>query len=231
MQNVTEYLDMDKQTFSKLIAESEREKILLILDSLDAENATGKVVNQYTYAQTATYWQRKDLDLVISISNKAEKYCRKQGKENTLLLSPVYYNLASFTLPWWSDSLPLSQEQKDLGYSTATNLLNLRRQNNDQTHKIAGALWMVAGHCLYAKEDGDEAIKYFSLGIEEAERSEDHIAPFMKAQCQEGIGRVHWILTKDQSLANQWFTKAEAFYKESEDNYSLGELLKFKESN
>ncbi len=169
--------------------------------------------------QTKIYWEEKDLVKMVSTTQKILNTIQGGGKD------PFLYNLASFTCPWWSDSLPVNQTEAETGMNAALELLELRQSQKTPDTKLAGANWILAVHYLYTERNSKEAISHFQESIKLVKNNTDEFSKLVNANSIEGIGRVKVLLHKEDHPEE--LESARNAYIASNDEYSLKELEYF----
>ncbi len=172
--------------------------------------------------QKKLYWKLQRLDLIIQLTHRCVEFLESHQETTAATISPYLYNLASFTAPWWSDSLQVSEEQGKEGWNASKKLVELRTANNFDTIKIAGAHWILAVHEAYTTKDTQRAIEEFNR-TEEMARSvpQEKMSALLVGNSIEGVGRAK-LLSGDAS-GRADVKRAQELYRESEDEYRLGE--------
>lgn len=210
---------MDRDT---LYQNSIDEKSLRELEELDLADALSK----YNELILDLYWKKKDVTAVIEVGRMAFKLAEKRGERNHQALSPLGYNIGSFTLPWWSDSLDVTEEQAKYGLETSKRTLEIRESMGADAIKISGIKWLIAGHYLYTLKKREMAIIEFGESKKIALDTEDEKRLFMDACTDEGIGRTEGLLG-DKGTGENYLRSAEKKYTDLGDDYNIGEVRHF----
>lgn len=180
--------------------------------------------------QKDVYWKGQDLGRVLLVSKAILAFLDKSPDATPRSKSSILYNMASFTCPWWSDSLDITKEQADQGLQAAKDVLKLRENNNFEPIKQSGAMWILACHYLYTAKDSEKAIEYFTKS-ESIARSvpEDKLSPLLVGNSLEGIGRTEILVNQNYEKGEQKIHEAMDIYRKNEDEYSEGEAKLFLE--
>ncbi len=196
-----------------------------ILDDVD-EMELGKALAKYNELILDLYWKSKDLKAVVDVGKRAFRLAERKGEPSHPRLSPIGYNIASFTAPWWSDSIPVTPQQARFGLDIARLTLELRLHGGFDPIKISGIRWLIGVHQLYTMGDREAALKEFKDSKRIAMDSEDETKGFMDACTEEGIGRTEYLLG-NKEVGYKHLRWAEEKYSLIDDNYSIAELKYF----
>lgn len=190
--------------------------------AIESEGDEMAVLKRYLGLQGDLHWEKKDLSAVLSLSHFALHYARKRSRreaENVLL-----YNVASFTLPWWTDSLPSTPWQRRQGLESAAALLPLRATLNKGAADFSKAHWVLGAHHLY-RGAAEPAVEQFNLAVVRArECSEKNL----EACALEGLGRTRVrLVPREREWGFENLGEARALYNEVGDSFNLKELEAF----
>lgn len=195
----------------------------LLNDLLNADNISevlaGIDPNTLLDLQRRLYWDVKDLPKVLELTEFA--LSRIKGKSQ----SPFLYNLASFTCPWWSDSLEIREDLGQSGLEAAKELLQLRQSGEFEPIKVAGAHWILGCHYLYTARNYDGAVEHFTRAAQMARVVDHEHAYLIEGNSIEGIGRAKVLLRKEDG--SKEFKRAREIYSSAKDDYSISELDAF----
>lgn len=225
---MAEFSELDKEARYVYAISNLEDTITQILEFEDINKSLG-VLNELLIS---FYWKEKNLDRVFRIGSEAIKLAKEHDLEKSMVLSPIYYNLGSYTCPWWSDSLEISDEQAKEGMIVVKILLEMRESNDVELIKIAGAQWLLAAHYLYYAKDEENAIRYFELARKNAkEANDEELSDFLAANSTEGIGRTKIMLGNNIDEGAPLIKEAMKTYTEKEDMYSTKEAIVFLENH
>lgn len=198
-----------------------QEIVPLIEGQGDAED----VLKLYLTLQGGLFWQRRDLAAVLAVSRWGIEFARRHHNleaENVLL-----YNVSTFTLPWWSDSLPTTPGQREQGRNAAQRLVGLREHMGKRADDLSMAQWVCGAHAMFSG-DLDEAAEAFLAAVEEAKVVGDK---GLEACAVEGMGRAVTLLdpmVRDEGL--ETLDQADQLYREAGEKYEYhrNELARFR---
>ncbi|MCY3415062.1 MAG: hypothetical protein INQ03_25650 [Candidatus Heimdallarchaeota archaeon] len=197
------------------------------LEKIGKDHDPEHAMQIYLDIQRSLYWKAKSPVLVEILTREVLHWISKTfGPDLDMLASPLMNNLGSFTLPWWSDSLDLTHEQKEYGFEVSYKLVELRKRYNAPPLKISGAQWLLASHYLYSLKDKNKALELYEEAMEPALVSKDKESTFMRACCLEGMARTKHLLESVGSSMTL-FQDAVTEYKKIEDEYNLTEVKHF----
>ena len=189
---------------------------------IESEGDSTEVLKRYLGLQGELYWDRKNVEAVLAVTGFARAYAtlhdRKEA-ENILL-----FNTASFTLPWWRDSLDTTPWQRELGIRAAQRLIGLRRELGKGPADLSKGYWVYGAHQFY-RGNARAAVNGFNKALVSAREAEDKN---LEATALEGLGRTRIrLLPKERDWGFESLGEAKALYTEAGDKYNLGELEHF----
>jgi len=180
------------------------------------------VLKRYLSLQGDLYWEKKNVEAVLALSRFGGAYAQETGQkeaENVLL-----YNTASFTLPWWSDSLPTTPWQRRQGFEAAHRILALRKELGKGPADFSKANWVLGAHNLY-RGDAKTAVADFNEALVLAREAGEKN---LEACALEGLGRTRIRLSRgDREWGFENMGEARALYGEVGDKFNLEELEVF----
>ncbi|MHC5037565.1 MAG: hypothetical protein ACYTHM_09650 [Planctomycetota bacterium] len=189
---------------------------------LEQQGDSTEVLKRYLGLQGDLYWEKKDLEAVLALSGFGRAFAERHGRreaENVLL-----YNIGTFTLPWWSDSLPSTPWQRLRGFNAARAVLFLRRTLGKESGDLSKAYWLLGAHHLY-RGNAAPAVENFSSALAKAREARDKN---LEACALEGLGRTRVrLLPKDRDWGFESLGEARTLYAEVGDKFNLGELERF----
>ncbi|MHC4601438.1 MAG: hypothetical protein ACYS47_20775, partial [Planctomycetota bacterium] len=189
---------------------------------LESEGDSTDVLKRYLSLQGELYWDRKDLEAVLAVTGFAMDYAARNNRgeaENVLL-----FNTASFTLPWWRDSLDTTPWQRELGIRAAQRLIGLRRELGKGPADLSKGYWVYSAHHFY-RGNARAAVNGFNKALVQAREAGDKN---LEATALEGLGRTRVrLLPKERDWGFESLGEARALYAEAGDKYNLGELEHF----
>lgn len=172
--------------------------------------------------QLKLYWEAKHLSKMAEVTRYALSCVEGAAR------SPLLYNLAAFTCPWWSDSLEVEPELAKMGLEASRELLELRSSQGFEPIKVAGAHWILGCHYLYTDRNYERAVGHFLKAKELASSVEHEHSYLIAGNAIEGIGRAKKLLKGDN--ASEEFQRARKIYSDAQDEYSLSEMEAFLKS-
>ena len=173
--------------------------------------------------QKGLYWKHQNIEKVLLLSEKIMEFLESHPDASARHKSPVLYNIASFTCPWWSDSLDISVKQGKIGLQAAIELVELRKKYNFEPIKMSGGLWILAGHYLYTAKDYQKAFSTYTQSEKLAAGvPSEKMSPLLVSNSIEGQARTEFLLG-DSLKGEELMEKAMQLYNKSEDEYSKGE--------
>ena len=136
-------------------------------------------VPQYDALARHAYWQAKDLDAAIQISqagiNLGEDLAEKFPADAEIIMSQekaIHYNLASFTWPGWGEEgIEITEEQLQTGLASARINLDLAISLHKPSLPLSRAYWMLGAHHIAAGEYTSAKAR-FALGEQTAREAE-----------------------------------------------------------
>jgi tetratricopeptide (TPR) repeat protein len=189
---------------------------------VEGDGDSTEILKKYLALQGDLYWEKRNLEAVLAVSAFGRTYAAsipQREAENVLL-----YNTASFTLPWWSDSLPTTPWQRRLGYEAARMLISLRKNLNKGPADFSKAYWVLGAHHLY-RGNLEDAIDTFNEALVTAREVREKN---LEACALEGLGRTRIRLSpRDRKWGYESLGEARSLYSEVGDTFNLAELEKF----
>ena len=129
------------------------------------EDDRPRVLAMYNGAVMHAYNAMQDLELVVSLGERAFAYARACGDDVIVLAKPIAYNVGSFTWSGWDDGPAIEHRHLAAGHAAAE--LNLEvAQRLDRG--IGNARWLVGAHQLAAGRRSDAAAS-FRAAVDAAE--------------------------------------------------------------
>ncbi|MCU0723682.1 MAG: hypothetical protein MUC63_08715, partial [Planctomycetes bacterium] len=136
--------------------------------------------------------------------------------ENVLL-----YNLSTFTLPWWSDSLEATAGEREEGLGAADRVLALRRKLGKGPADLSKAHWALGAHRLL-RGDAAPAIEAFNAAVVAAREAGDK---GLEACALDGLARTRlFLVPAERAWGLETLREAKALYEEAKDSLNLGEV-------
>ncbi len=131
------------------------------LDARFADTAPEKAMVIYNDIIRYLYWNRFDIDSVVSLSEHAIDWgniqlesADEKTKENiTSRIRAIHFNLASFTWPGWGGGkqpITLTPENRKAGLNAARRNVEIHQQLKSPGKKMGNGLWMLGAHELAA---------------------------------------------------------------------------------
>jgi hypothetical protein len=184
--------------------------------------STTDVLKRYLGLQGELYWDKKDMQAVLGITGFARTYASKHDSreaDNVLL-----FNTASFTIPWWRDSLDTTPWQREIGIRAARRLIGLRRELDKGPADNSKAFWVLGAHELY-RGNARRALDRFNEALVNAREAGDKN---LEATALEGLGRTRVrMIPSERDWGFENLGEARALYAEAGDKYNLAELEHF----
>ena len=189
---------------------------------LEGDGDATAILRRYLALQGQLYWKRSDLEAALAISRFGLAYARKAGNreaENVLL-----FNVATFTLPWWYDSLPATSGQRDEGLEASQRLLALRKDLGKGPADLSKVLWVLGAH-HYVRGDPGRSVVHFNAAVVQARAAGDK---GLEACALEGLCRARIRLVPgERAWGLETLSEAKALYEEAGDEYNRKELEAF----
>ncbi|MHC4781363.1 MAG: hypothetical protein ACYTFG_22540 [Planctomycetota bacterium] len=183
---------------------------------------TTDVLKRYLGLQGELYWEKKDLKAVLSITGFARTYAVLGGSleaENVVL-----FNTASFTLPWWRDSLDTTPWQREQGLHAAQKLVAMRHDLGKGPADLSKGHWVLGAHEFF-RGNAVSAVGSFNVALTHAREGGDKN---LEATALEGLGRTRVrLIPKERDWGFESLGEARALYAEAGDKYNLSELEHF----
>lgn len=220
----------DDELFDKVMGAFGNDDSNLVIDELLSPGQDIELFSKQIGLQKSLYWKEHNIPRVVSYTHKAVNFVESHPDGTPRQVTSLLYNLASFTCPWWSDSLDISSGEAQTGLEAAKRLVAIREEHQFEKMKLAGGYWILASHYMYTSKDFAKAKEFYDKTIEFAEQArDDKLYYLLKGNSIEGIGRAKILCNNDQS-GKEDITKAIEIYKEAEDDYSTGEAEVFLKS-
>ncbi len=212
----------EKEALSKvweLWTSERRDEIAPLVES---EGTETDILKRYLSLQNHVHWEKKDLEAVLALSRFAVEFARRAGNkeaENVIL-----FNVASFTLPWWSDSLQATPWFRDQGLSAARRIISLRKDLGKSPVDVSQGHWILGAHHLY-RGDVPDAVFHFNRSLALAREAGDKN---LEASALEGLGRTRVrLVPDDRDWGFESLGEARALYGEAGDAFNLKEVERF----